>query len=259
MLPPDWENAGRYGRVVSGVGMENWEFREWQTALGALDPGAAGLVGLAAAERISGCLGDERFLRHGPRAAEAARELLRECWSVAGFPDADGDGGGDGDGSASTRIRDVADELAGHVADYQTLSMTEVFRSYVPLAGDEDEDPGEEAPDLEEFLEEAEPEGAVMMHLDALAAMEEAAAACAGGPWDGALRCLQVTAMAADRHDPRLPGPGAEVRRQREDLLSVREADGAQLRQVAARLRTRAQADAAGWRRATERLGLLHD
>lgn len=233
--------------------MENWEFREWQTALGALDPRAAALVGLAAAERISGCLDDERFLRHGRRAAEAARELLRECWSVAGFPD------GDGDGSAATRIRDIADELAGHVADYQTLSMTEVFRSYVPLAGDEDGDPGEEAPDLEEFLEEAEPEGAVMMHLDALAAMEEAAAACAGGPWDGALRCLQVTAMAAERDDPRLPGPGAEVRRQREDLLSVRAADGAQLRQVAARLRTRAQADAAGWRRATERLGLLHD
>lgn len=255
VLPPDGENAGRNGRVVSGVAMESWEFREWQTALGALDPRAAALVGLAAAERISGCLGDERFLRHGPRAAEAARELLRECWSVTGCADRDGGGGG----SASTRIRDIADELAGHVADYQTLSMTKVFRSYVPLAGDEDEDPGEEAPDLEEFLEEAEPEGAVMMHLDALAAMEEAAAACAGGPWDGALRCLQVTAMAADRHDPRQPGPGAEVRRQREDLLSVREADGAQLRHVAARLRTRAQADAAGWRRATERLGLLHD
>lgn len=171
--------------------MENWDFREWQAALGALDPRAAALVGLAAAERIAGCLGDERFRRHGASAAEAVRDLLQECWSCAQC----------GDGSAAARIRDLADRLTGHCADYQTLSMTELFHSYGPFAAD-DEDPDDEAPDLDEFLEEAEPEGAVMMHLDALTAIGEAAAACAGGPWDGALRCLQVTAMAADQHDP---------------------------------------------------------
>ncbi|SNT41677.1 hypothetical protein [Actinacidiphila glaucinigra] len=229
--------------------MENWDFREWQAALGGLDPRAAALVGLAAAERIAGCLGDERFLRHGASAAEVARDLLRECWS----------GAQGGDGSASARIRDLADRLAGLSAEYETLSMTDLFHSYEPLAGDGDEDPDDGVPDLEEFLEEAEPEGAVTMHLDALTAVGEAAAACAGGPWDGALRCLQVTAMAAEQHDPRLPGPGAEVRRQTEDLVSVRAVDGGRLRHLATRLRTRAQADAAGWLRATERRGLLHD
>ncbi|MFI8185374.1 hypothetical protein OG539_23980 [Actinacidiphila glaucinigra] len=49
------------------------------------------------------------------------------------------------------------------------------------------------------------------------------------------------------------------MRRQAEDLVSVRAADGARLRHLATRLRTRAQVDAVGWRRATERLGLLHD
>lgn len=231
--------------------MENWDFREWQAALAALGPRAAALVGLAAAERMAGCLGDERFRRHGAAAAGVARDLLQECWS----------GAQGGEGSAAARIRDLADRLAGHSTDYQTLSMTELFHSYGPFAADTDEDPDDEVPDLDEFLEEAEPEGAVMMHMDALTAIGEAAAACAGGPWDGALRCLQVTAMATDQHDPRLPGPGAETRRQAEDLALVRATEGAGAwpRHLVTELRTRAQADAVGWQRATERLGLLHD
>lgn len=63
--------------------MENWDFREWQAALAALGPRAAALVGLAAAERMAGCLGDERFRRHGAAAAGVARDLLQECWSGA--------------------------------------------------------------------------------------------------------------------------------------------------------------------------------
>ncbi|CAN3985879.1 hypothetical protein KPATCC21470_8611 [Kitasatospora purpeofusca] len=156
----------------------------------------------------------------------------------------------------------MAGQLANCSGDYLTLSLTEMFHSYEPLAEEDDveddEDPGDGAPDLDEFLEEAEPEGAVMMHLDAMTAVSEAAAACTGGSWDGALRCLQITAIAASQHDPRLPGPGVEMQRQREDLALVQAAGSAELPRLTADLRVRAQADASGWKRVTEQLNLLH-
>lgn len=235
------------------MGMDNWDFQQWRALLGAVDHQAAALVGLAAAERISGCLGDERFRRHGSSGAEAVRDLLGDCWATVSA----------GEASPSARIRELAGRLAGHSGEYLTLSLTELFHSYAPLAEprevEDDEDPDDEAPDLDEFLEEAEPEGAVMMHLDAMTAVSEAVAACRGGAWDGALRCLQITAIAASQHDPRLPGPGVEMQRQREDLALVQAAGSTELPRLAADLRVRAQADALGWKRITEQLNLLHN
>ncbi|MFF1561848.1 hypothetical protein [Streptomyces sp. NPDC058279] len=233
--------------------MDNWDFQQWRASLGALDPRAAALVGLASAERISGCLGDERFGRHGSSGMEVVRDLLGECWATALA----------GEGSSSARIRELAGQLADHSGDYLTLSLTELFHSYEPLAEEidteDDEDPDDGAPDLDEFLEEAEPEGAVMMHLDAMTAVSEAVAPWTGGSWDGALRCLQITAIAASQHDPGLAGPGVEVRRQREDLMLVQAAGGTELSRLAADLRVRAEADALGWKRVTEELNLLHN
>lgn len=230
--------------------MRNWDFRAWQAALGALDSRAAALVGLAAAERISGCLADGRFQRHGGSTAAVVRDLLDECWAgILG-----------GDGAASTRTSLPAEQLARETERYTDLSLRELLHSYEPFGVDEDETPDDEAVDgVDEFLEEAEPEGAVAMHLDALMAVQEAVVACDGGPWDGALRCLQITAMAADRYEPGLPGPGLETQRQAEDLALVRAAGSAGLRHLATELRTRARVDASGWQRATERLDLLHD
>jgi len=126
-----------------------------------------------------------------------------------------------------------------------------MFHSYGPF------DDGE-VPDLEEFLQEAEPEGAVVMHADALLAVSEAATVCAGGPWDGALRCLQTTGMAGRQHDPASPGPGSEARRQRSDLAAV-SAEGVDVRRLVADLRADAQREKAGWRQAAEQLALLRD
>ena len=236
-----------------GMGMDNWDFQQWSASLGALDQLSAALVGLAAAERISGCLGDERFRRHGGSGAEVVRDLLDACWTTA-FA---------GETSSSARIRELAGQLDSWSGDYLTSSLTELFHSYEPLAEgsdvDDDEDSDGETPDLDEFLEEAEPEGAVMMHLDAMTAVSDAITACTGGPWDGALRCLQATAIAAIPHDPRLPGPGVELRRQLEDLVLVRAAGSTEISQLVTELRVRAQADALGWKRVTERLDLLHN
>ncbi|MFD7444469.1 hypothetical protein [Streptomyces sp. NPDC059909] len=231
--------------------MTEWDFHEWQAALGAVDPQAAALVGLAAAERISGCLDDERFRRHGSSGAEVVRDLLQACWTNARA----------GDGSSLSRLRELADQLADWSSEYLTLSLTDLFHSYetLPEDGPEgDEGPDGGAADLDEFLEEAEPEGAVMMHLDALTAVSEAASACTGGPWDGALRCLQITAIAASRRDPLLPGPGIELQRQREDLALLGAAASTEPSRVAADLQARAQADARGWKQATEQIDLLH-
>jgi hypothetical protein len=157
----------------------------------------------------------------------------------------------------------LAGRLDGESGSYLTLSLTELFHSYEPLTEEpdveDDEDPDDGAPDLDEFLEEAEPEGAVMMHLDAMTAVSEAVAACAEGSWDGALRCLQITAIAASQHDSRLPGPGVEMQRQREDLALVQAAGSIELPRLAAALRVRAQADALGWKQVTEQLNLLHN
>ncbi|MFF8413129.1 hypothetical protein [Streptomyces omiyaensis] len=211
--------------------MDEWDFPEWQAALAALGPRAAALMGLAAAERVSGCLADERFRRHGGTRPEEVAALLGACWTALGPEGA----------SALPLLRERADELADWSGTYLTLSLT---------------DPFPEADEPDDFLEEAEPEGAVMLHLDALTAVTEAVSACAGGPWDGALRCLRTAATAAAPYASGLPGPGVEVRRQREDLALLRTSspDAA-----ATELRTRARADAAGWQRAAERLDLLHD
>lgn len=219
--------------------MENWDFHEWQVALAAIGPRPAALVGLAAAERISGCLDDERFRRHGDSEADTIRELLDECWTAVS-----------GD-TTSTRIQDLAAQVGDYATQYLTLSLTEMFHSYGPF------DNGE-VPDLEEFLQEAEPEGAVAMHVDALLAVSEAATTCAGSPWDGALRCLQTAAMAGRQHDPMSPGPGSEARRQRSDLAAV-SARGADVHRLIADLHAGAQEEKAGWRQAAEKLALLQD
>jgi hypothetical protein len=233
--------------------MENWDFREWQAALSALDAHGAALVGLAAAERISGCLGDERFHRHGSSGSEMVTDLLQRCWVNASA----------GEDSSPVQLQELAAQLADWSSGYVTLSLTELFHSYGSSAGDggdeDDEDPADAAVDLEEFMEEAVPEGAVMMHIDALTAVAEAVTACAGGPWDGALRCLQTAAMSAKPGDLQFPGPGVELQRQHDDLALVRAAGREGLSRVAADLRVRAEADARGWKQATERRDLLHD
>jgi hypothetical protein len=230
--------------------MHTWDFHEWQAALGALSPRAAALVGLTAAERVSGCLHDERFRRHGRSEAAVVKELLQACWNSYA-----------GDDSSLLRLRELTDQLDELSREYLTLSLTDLFHSYETLPEDSADDEGldDGTADLEEFLEGAEPEGAVMMHLDALTAVSEAASVCAGGPWDGALRCLQIAAIAASQHRPRLAGPGVEIQRQREDLALVKAAASTELSQVAGDLRARARADALGWKQVTEQLDLLHD
>jgi hypothetical protein len=219
--------------------MENWDFHEWQAALAAIGPRAAALVGLAAAERIAGCLNDQRFRRHGGPEADMVRELLDECWTaVSGESD-------------SARIRELAELVEDYSATYLNLSLMEMFHSYGPF------DDGK-APDLEEFLPAAEPEGAVVMHFDALLAVSEAATACAGGAWDGALRCLQSAAEAGPQGTVMSSGPGSELRRQRDDLARVA-AEGADIHVLVADLRAGAQEGAAGWRQAAEYLALLRD
>lgn len=233
--------------------MENWDFREWQAALGSLGGREAALVGLAAAERISGCLDDERFRRHGGSGSAIVTELLQKCWNDAA----------NGEESSPTELQGLIDQLADWSREYTDLSLAELFRSYgTPTGdgdGDDDGDDEEDAVDLDDFMEEAVPEGAVMVHLDALNAISEAVSACAGGPWDGALRCLQTTAMAARQGDPRLPGPGVEPQRQREDLELVGASGSSERGHIVAELRARAEADARGWKQATEQLDLLHD
>lgn len=230
--------------------MENWDFREWQAALGALDGRGAALVGLAAAERISGCLADERFLRHGRSGSEIVTELLRKCWTAAA----------NGAESSPSDIQELIDHLADWSREYTELSLAELFRSYGTPIGEGGDEEDDDAVDLDDFMEEAVPEGAVMAHLDALNAVSEAVAACTGGPWDGALRCLQAAAMAARQGDPRLPGPGFELQRQHEDLELVRAASSSNEHgPLVAELRARAEADARGWKHATEQLDLLHD
>jgi hypothetical protein len=230
--------------------MENWDFREWQAALGALDGRGAALVGLAAAERISGCLGDERFRRHGSSGSEIVTALLRKCWIDAA----------NGQDPASAELQELVDQLADWSREYTDLSLTELFRSYETPIGEGGDEEDEDAVDLDGFMEDAVPEGAVMAHLDALNAVSEAVAACTGGPWDGALRCLQTAAMAARQGDPQLPGPGVELQRQREDLELVRASGSSDDRgHVVAELRARAEADARGWKQVTEQLDLLRD
>lgn len=229
--------------------MESWDFREWQAALGGLDGRGAALVGLAAAERISGCLGDERFHRHGSSGSEIVTELLRRCWTDAA----------NGEESSPAEIQELVDQLADWSREYTELSLADLFRSYGTPIGEGGGEEDEDADDLEDFMEEAVPEGAVMAHLDALNAVSEAVAACTGGPWDGALRSLQTAAMAARQGDPRLPGPGVELQRQHEDLELVRASSSNERGPVVAELRARAEADARGWKQATEQLDLLHD
>ncbi|MHA6758137.1 hypothetical protein [Streptacidiphilus sp. PAMC 29251] len=253
-LPPTQNRrAGCRPSIEPGMGMDDWSFGEWQGALGTLDAHDAALVGLAAAERISGCLGDERFLRHGSSGSEMVTELLQRAWVNAAAAE----------DSSAARIRELADRLADWSGEYLTLSLTELFHTYGSPAGDgadeDNDDPADAAADLDEFMEEAVPEGAVMMHVDALTAVAEAVVACAGGPWDGALRCLQTVAMAARQGDPQLPGPGVELQRQQEDLALVRAAGREERGRTSADLRVRAEADARGWKQATERLDLLHD
>ncbi|MBT2444080.1 hypothetical protein J7E93_29110, partial [Streptomyces sp. ISL-36] len=190
-------------------------------------------IHLAAAERISGCLEDERFRRHGSSGAEVVRGLLQASWTNACAPDE----------SSLSGLRGLADRLADWSNEYLTLSLSDLFHSYEALPQDGvggDEGPDGGAADLDEFLEEAEPEGAVMMHLDALTAISEAVSACAGGPWDGALRCLQITAIATGQHDPRVSGPDFELQRQHEDLALLRAAASTELSRVATDLRGRA-------------------
>ncbi|MFJ6984645.1 MULTISPECIES: hypothetical protein [unclassified Streptomyces] len=238
--------------------MRSWDFDEWRVALGAVDPRAAALVGLAAAERISGALGDARFRRHGDAAAETARHLLDLCWT----------GILAGDDASRARLHVLADQLADRTGAYVRRTLTEQYGTTEGPDGHAGGTSGEtfaESLDgafeeaLEEALEEAELAGAVMLHVDALTALSEAASACAGGPWDGALRCLQTTAMAISGDGPGQPGPGAETRRQYEDLALLRAVPVAGLDRAAAELRVRAQAVAPEWRRAAERLDLLDD
>ncbi|MFF4341464.1 hypothetical protein ACFY00_16200 [Kitasatospora sp. NPDC001540] len=171
--------------------------------------------------------------------------MLRKCWADAA----------DEEGTPLAGARELAARSADWSSAYLDLSLAELFRSYGAPTGEGD------AVDLDDFLEEAVPEGAVLAHLDALGAVSEAVAACTGDCWDGALRCLQTAALAARQRqgDPRLPGPGAELRRQREDLERVRAAGARGRGSVVAELRARTAADALGWRRATEQLDLLHD
>ncbi|MFD4575738.1 hypothetical protein ACFWNK_24490 [Streptomyces sp. NPDC058417] len=234
--------------------MRSWDFDEWRDALGAVAPRAAALVGLAAAERISGALDDARFRRHGGAAAETARHLLDLCWTGVLTDDA----------PSRARLRVLADRVADSSGPYVRRTLAELYAPGGGPDGREGGHPGEtsaEFPDeaFEEALEEADSEGAVMLHVDALTALSEAAGACAGGPWDGALRCLQITAMAISGDEPGQPGPGAETRRQHQDLALLRTVPVTALDRAAAELRARAQAAAPEWRRAAERLDLLDD
>ncbi|MFF8867943.1 hypothetical protein ACF08B_38555 [Streptomyces sp. NPDC015139] len=122
--------------------MENWDFREWQAALGGLDGRGAALVGLAAAERISGCLGDERFRRHGSSGSEIVTELLRRCWTDAA----------NGEESSPAEIQELVDQLADWSREYTELSLADLFRSYGTPIGEGGSEEDEDADDLEDFM-----------------------------------------------------------------------------------------------------------
>lgn len=222
--------------------MDGWDFEQWRTALADLPPRQAALIGLASAERIAGALRDPRFHRYPELVTPPVDDLLDQCWNALTTPH---------DGLPQ-QIRQLADLVDDYSTEYHRRSMTELHDSYGPV-----DDSDAELPDLEEFIDEAEPEGAAMLHMDGLIALTEAAGACAGGPWDGALRCLQTVAGAAAS----LAAPmDHEPERQQDDLTLVRSHDAsADLSALAAALRGRARAEAAGWRASAERLALHHN
>ncbi|GAA5022315.1 hypothetical protein [Kitasatospora paranensis] len=209
--------------------MDDWNFGAWRDALRDAGPSRAVLVGLAAAERAAGCLQDDRAARFGAEGPAQARELLEACWR----------------GADPQRTSARAEALADWATAYLERSLTEEFHAWGPE--DDDEDDGGPL-ELADFLADAEPAGAVALHLTAAIAVSEAAAACAGGAWDGALRCLQSLAD--------LPG---EPQRQQADLALVLAAPDAGLTTAAEALRRRATGDARGHRAHCEALALDAD
>jgi hypothetical protein len=220
--------------------VNDWDFGAWRTVLAALPSREAALVGLSAAERLAGCLRDERFRRYPGPVPELVGDLLERCWTAVAAAEVE----------PSPEIRDLAHRIDAYTTEYVRLSLTDLFHSFGPLG----DGPAGNLPataDVDGFVEDADLDGAVGLHLDALTALSEAAVACSGGPWDGALRCLQTAAMAASS----LPSDaGSEAQRQQRDLEAVQ--GSADARGLAAELRARSGAEAAEWRRATERLGL---
>lgn len=240
-----WPLNGRMSRTASeetAVDMDGWDFHQWRTALANLPPRQTALVGLAAAERIAGALRDPRFHRYSELTAQPIYELLDQCWSMLAAPH----------DALTQQIQQLADLVDDRNTEYHKRSMTELLDSYGPC-----DEPDEEAPDLEEFIEEAEPEGAVLLHLEALIALAEITAACAGGPWDGALRCLQTVAGAAVG----LSAPtDHEPERQRRDLALVQaHGTSSDVRDLAAALRDCARTEATDWHHSAEQLALHHN
>ncbi|MFD9128100.1 hypothetical protein [Kitasatospora sp. NPDC059571] len=209
---------------------QGWDFARWRDALREAGPRRAALVGLAAAERASGCLTDGRAARFDGEGPVLVRALLDACW----------------DGADPALVLGACESLADWATRYTESSLTELFRAWAAEEADDEDDTG--PPELAEFLDEVEPAGAIALHLTAAMAAAQAGPPCAGGAWDGALRCLQSLSD--------LPG---EAARQHADLAAVLAADEGALPAAARELRKRAAADAPVYREHCEALDLDAD
>lgn len=225
---------------------EDWDFRTWRATLAALPPRSAALIGLAAAERLAGCLRDPRIHRYPDQPTGLVDMLLDRCWAALALTTPD-------DG-LSQEIRELIARVENFASEYDRLSMTDLFHSYEPFDETDESDGSAEEPDLDEFLDEAVPEGAVALHLDALRALTEAALACSGGPRDGALRSLQTVTFAVHGRPDRME---AESRCQQRDLATVQALASAESGAVAEASRTEARAEADQWQKTTEQLALF--
>jgi hypothetical protein len=220
-----------------------WDFEQWRHNLERAGVDGAALIGLAAAQRVSGCLKDPRFSRYEDTGARLAHELLDECWAAASSKEA----------CDSGRIYTLAEQLAAYANDYTQQSLTEWFHGLCDPA-----DATEEA-DLEEFLEEAMPGGAVMLHVCAMQALTDLAEVWHRSHWDGALRCLQTAGMMSMRSDGSTIAELVDLPYRIADLEAVQAAQADLQGNITHELRELAVAASGGWLRASERADLFSD
>lgn len=222
-----------------------WDFGQWRNDLEGAGVDGAALIGLGAAQRVSGCLSDPRFARYEDTGARLANDLLDECWAIAYNEE----------GRGWNRVEALAERLDAYATGYMQRSMTEWFHSMRHPGPD---DPVGEG-DLAEFLEEALPEGAVLLHFCAMEALTHVADVWRRSHWDGALRCLQTAGMMSTRSDGSEIAGLADLPRQIADLKTIRAAGKNLHREIVDELRESAVSGSSIWLAAAERAELFSD